>query len=170
MSIMVDIETLGTRPGSAIVAIGAVRFHPKDSDHLYDEFYATINLDQPPMSVDSDTIKWWLRQSDAARLATFADNPTHTLGDALAALARFYRPQEEVWAHGSAFDVVLLEEAYRRYGIPIPWHHRDIRDTRTIYALRPDIQPLFEGMKHNALDDAKHQARWLQRVFGCIRT
>jgi len=46
--IMLDLETMGTSPTSAIVSIGAVKFSPEGG--VTDDFYARIHL---PDAVDS---------------------------------------------------------------------------------------------------------------------
>ena len=66
--IMVDLETLGTAPGSVILSIGAVRFDVEKG--LLDEFYVNIDVESSQrlgLTIDGDTVMWWLKQSDAAR-------------------------------------------------------------------------------------------------------
>src|SRR4051812_37876973 len=67
--IMVDLETMGTAPGSAIVSLGAVAFDPV-AGTLGEEFYRVVSLrscQRAGLSLDPDTIVWWLQQSEAAR-------------------------------------------------------------------------------------------------------
>lgn len=56
MDIMVDIETLGRKPGCVILSIGCVAFDGK-------EFYVNIDpfkmKDEGVFHVDPDTSKWW---------------------------------------------------------------------------------------------------------------
>lgn len=66
-NIMLDLETLGTCPGSVILQIGAVRSN--------NGLERTITIDsclRAGLTVDGDTIGWWLRQSEAARRASLA--------------------------------------------------------------------------------------------------
>lgn len=160
--IMIDLETLGTRPGDAIISLAAVKF---DREFVGDQLFGTIDLDQPKMRIFGSTIKWWMRQSDEARMAAFPEQPTWgSLETALTALDEFY-DGTQVWSHGAAFDIVMLETAYYRLGKRPPWGHRKIRDTRTVYELRPHINPEFIGEKHNCLHDCLNQITHLQLVL-----
>jgi len=65
--IMLDIETLGTDPGATIVSIGAVAF---DADGPGDEFRAAVSptsCQRHGLSIDAETLEWWLTQDAAAR-------------------------------------------------------------------------------------------------------
>lgn len=56
MNIMVDLETLGTKPNSAILSIGAVAF---DDQGLHDEFYCNVDLISSiacGYEIDADTV------------------------------------------------------------------------------------------------------------------
>ncbi len=67
-NIMLDLETMGNTPTSAIIAIGAVRFDKK----IKGKFYGVIDLEsclEDGLTVDASTIMWWMQQSDAARKA-----------------------------------------------------------------------------------------------------
>ncbi len=67
-NVMIDLETLGTRPGSVILSIGAVEF---DRDlGLGREFYVELNQASSitaGLTTDDATVDWWLDQEDAAR-------------------------------------------------------------------------------------------------------
>lgn len=165
--IMLDLETLGTRPGSAIVALGAVSFEPFDNK-LGNFIVGTVGLVQPKMRIEGNTVGWWMKQSQQTREITFPDQPTWpNIEDMLDAFTAFY-DGSELWSHGAAFDIVLLEAAYHRHGRRTPWSYRQIRDTRTLFALRPDVKVPFDGTMHSAIDDACHQAKWVQSVYHAI--
>ena len=54
-------------------------------------------------------------------------------------------------------------------GLKNPIKYRNQRDYRTLKALYPDVIAEFTGTKHNALDDAIHQAKHavaIMRVHG----
>ncbi len=189
--IMVDLETWGTVPGSDIRSIGAVVFDPI-AGTLGDEFYAA--LDNPagrmrngifethlvtgkedyrkyPLTRDPETEKWWADQSAEAQGA-FEDRIDLILG-----LGRFKAWWQErdiglssdharFWAHGPHFDEALLAACYRVAGFDrLPWHYRAPRDTRTIYEAAGGVELPFEGTPHNALDDAKYQARCVVEAY-----
>ncbi len=158
--IMIDLETLGTRPGSVIRSIGAVVFDPY-ANTLGATFYQNIDSDSckaAGLTTDPDTIKWWQDQPQAARDALLLDQVP--IGNALESLAIWWDmvDGDVVWSHGANFDIVLLECAYRAVGQEIPWKFWSTRCCRTILALgnRKSVTPADE--KHHALADAKGQA------------
>ena len=64
--VMVDLETLGTLPGCAIMSVGAVFF---DESGLGDEFCMVARQDnytQAGLAIDADTASWWAQQSPEA--------------------------------------------------------------------------------------------------------
>lgn len=65
--IMLDLETLDTRPSAVIVSIGAVEFDTNGPNPLR-EFYRVLQL--PPQlsrgrTECPETLAWWSRQSEA---------------------------------------------------------------------------------------------------------
>lgn len=69
--LMIDLETMGTKPNAPVVAIGAVFFDPL-SGELGPEYYTAVNLAsamEQGAVPDGDTIIWWLKQSPEARSA-----------------------------------------------------------------------------------------------------
>lgn len=167
---MVDIETLGTRPGSVILSIGAVRF---DESGLGEQFYRAIDVFDSLMHglvVDPDTVGWWREQSAVARGAL---KPALPLREVLAGFTAFVTkpPVPCVWAKGPDFDLVMLGAAYRALGMKQPWSYRNARDVRTMLALAPLGGQLVPGVKHNALDDAVYQAEQVRTAafnLGCV--
>lgn len=166
MNVMVDIETLGVRPGSVVLSIGAVQFSDAG---LGAGFYRAIDVFDSLMcglAVDPETVEWWRKQPPEIRGAVM--NEPHRLEDALRAFAKFIdrRPAEDmVWAKGPDFDLVLLDAAYRAVGLRLPWSYRMARDVRTMVALAPDVEPQQNNAKHNALRDAEYQADHVMRVY-----
>ena len=71
---MLDFETWGTAPGSALRSIGAVMFDPH-SDVIGETFYANFD-DASCIAVglvqDAQTVKWWSDPKQAGASAIFA--------------------------------------------------------------------------------------------------
>ncbi|MBB2819033.1 UNVERIFIED_ORG: hypothetical protein GGD59_002278 [Rhizobium esperanzae] len=157
--LMIDIETLGTSPGSVILSIGATTFDAETGE-FGEEYYAAIDPQSAVdagLTMDVSTLKWWMEQSEGARVAAFAGE--RLLGWALGEFGDYVRRVDatRVWAKPPSFDLVLLESAFRVCHIPIPWHYKTPRDCRTLFDITNATQPDF-GTAHNALDDAKSQA------------
>jgi len=156
--VMLDIETLGTEPGCAIVSIGAVWFGP---DGIADEWYRSIDLESCQiygLTIEAGTMLWWLDQGNDVR-GQLAGG-TH-IDTALRRLNEEIDTDTEVWACPPAFDCIILEAAYDHVGLPVPWEHYQRRCYRTVREEvgLPDLDR--EGDHHNALDDARYQARRL---------
>lgn len=156
MHIMLDIETLGTQPGSAIISIGACSF---DDKGIHDIFYQATRMSSlRHMGVDLDTIVWWMQQSEQAR-GVFTDPDAIDIDQSLIRFKEWYDEARgtHVWAHGASFDPVLMSGAFLHWGLSTPWTYSNIRDTRTLFALSGvRIEP--HGVHHNAKDDAIAQA------------
>jgi len=180
-NVMVDLETLGTRPGCAILSIGAVRFGAsKLSDEsgsrgLGAEFYTVVNrasCAQVHLREERGTLDWWSRQALEARviLAQVDDlDLAVPISDALMAFARFLEPDAPcVWGNGADFDNPILAMAYAACRMPQPWKPYNGRCYRTLKSLRPDVKLVRTGTYHNALDDARTQAEHAVRLLAAI--
>ncbi|WP_096954364.1 exonuclease [Escherichia coli] len=171
--LMIDIETMGKNPNAAIISIGAIFFDPQTGD-MGPEFSKTIDLDTAGGVIDRDVIKWWLKQSREAQSAILTDEIP--LDDALLQLREFIAENSgeffvQVWGNGANFDNTILRRSYERQGIPCPWRYYNDRDVRTIVELGKAIDfdartaiP-FEGERHNALDDARYQAKYVSVIW-----
>lgn len=160
--IMLDLETLGTRPGSVILSIGAVRF---DERAVLGTFYERVDARDAQnrgLSIDADTVLWWMAQSPEAR-AEIAQ-PGWTLPAVLEGFTAWAGEVDELWGNGASFDPVLLAAAYHVCGAVPPWQFWRERCFRTLKETFPDFKPVRAGTHHNALDDAMHQATWLLAI------
>lgn len=96
-----------------------------------------------PLRRDPRTVQWWSEQSSEAQ-AAFVDpvdlkvalgNFSNWLCDLVSAP---YTPSHghtgiTIWSHGASFDPPILAAAYEAVGLPVPWHYRAPRDTRTAF-------------------------------------
>ncbi|EPA5558537.1 3'-5' exoribonuclease [Escherichia coli] len=171
--LMIDLETMGKNPDAPIISIGAIFFDPQTGD-MGPEFSKTIDLETAGGVIDRDTIKWWLKQSREAQSAIMTDEIP--LDDALLQLREFIDENSgeffvQVWGNGANFDNTILRRSHERQGIPCPWRYYNDRDVRTIVELGKAIDfdartaiP-FEGERHNALDDARYQAKYVSVIW-----
>ncbi|ENE6057800.1 3'-5' exoribonuclease, partial [Escherichia coli] len=174
--LMIDLETMGTNTNAPIVVIGAVFFDPQTGE-IGPVFYIVISLTDAMNTgavPDGGTIEWWLKQSSEARAAILTDQVK--LKDALSRFREFIHEYSDekfvqVWGNGATFDNAILRRSYERQGIPCPWRYYNDRDVRTIVELGKTIDfdariviP-FEGVRHNALDDARHQAKYVSAIW-----
>ncbi|EET6904951.1 3'-5' exoribonuclease [Escherichia coli] len=171
--LMIDLETMGKNPDAPIASIGAVFFDPQTGEQG-PEFSKIIDMGTCGGTVDISTIEWWLQRSGEARAAILADRIP--LDDALLQLREFIDENSgeffvQVWGNGANFDNVILRRSYERQEIPCPWRYTNDRDVRTIVALGLvmdfDARSVitFEGERHNALHDARYQAKYVSAIW-----
>lgn len=166
---MIDLETMGFRPTSAIVSIGICHF---DAENILDRFYTPISLSDGlalGCTTDPSTIEWWNKQLPSVRAAwQTPDAPTLLSG--LSSMTKWIQTKSSKgmtcpWGNGADFDLVLLKHAYDKLEADPPWEFYNHRCFRTVKSLF-EVAPLMRrGAHHNALDDAEYQTQWLQRIL-----
>ncbi len=174
--VMVDLETLGQRPGCVILSIGAVAFDPV-AGRFGQQFHTIINRDDciaHGLVEDLETLAWWKRQSPEARavLRRALESPVGLI-PALEAFAAFVKAQAGkvcMWGNGADFDNAILAHTYNLVGIKQPWMFWNSRCFRTLKNLRPEITVPRTGLHHDALADAQHQAEHAVALFAGMRT
>lgn len=161
--LMIDFETLGTKPDTAVVSLGAVIF---DRSGISQEklwlFNLTGQLDGKRRFASGDTITWWMNQGDKAKsvferaqlegilLKNFADEFAAFCPKTL---------DVRVWGNGATFDIPIIEHILEQQGFKPPWKFWNQRCYRTLKACYGIEKSKFEGTKHDALDDARFQAK-----------
>lgn len=190
--IMVDIETFGTGNHSLIISLGAVWFDPNVLGAIKERFYVTIDPIQAQRNgfrVDMPTVMWWMQPEQ--RLAW--DQWTKTMHFppelALQGFSQWLDQLDQIeppppmparedgspginhrtfWANSPAFDCVILRQQYEVMMLPAPWGFRNEMDVRTFKNLpkAKSVCPPQVGLVHNSVDDAEHQARWVQAILG----
>ncbi|MGG6154697.1 3'-5' exonuclease [Salmonella enterica] len=176
--LMIDLETMGKKTNSPIVSIGGVFFDPQ-SGEIGPEFYTAVSLEsamEQGAVPDGDTILWWMRQSPEARAAICVDNAM-SISEVLLKLNNFISCNADnvkylkVWGNGVTFDNVILRGTFERASLPCLWHFSNDHDVRTIVTLGravgfdPKRDMPFEGDMHNALADARHQAKYVSAIW-----
>lgn len=163
--IMLDLETLGTRPGAIVMSAAFVRFS--------DEAHVSLNLSIPEqqtlgLEIDPATHAWWGEQEAKAPGAwARSTSDPQPLTTALPYFAQWLQWAGNgdlssllIWCHGATFDCPLLGEVYRRAGVPCPWQFWNVRDTRTLYDLAGiSVRDYAVPPPHIALNDAIGQTR-----------
>jgi len=145
--IMLDLETMGTGPDAAIIAIGAVELN-RETGQLGREFYEVVDLESAMRAggtVEASTILWWMQQSDEAR-GEFrrAGKPVAQVLQSFTDWIRRGEGDFNIWGNGSDFDNVTLRSAYIRLGLQAPWSHRQNRCFRTVRNEYPEVETQSE--------------------------
>lgn len=177
LEIMLDLEWMGKPPSAAITAIAAVAIC-RETLAVLGDFSIAVSLESSMsygMTVDADTILWWLGQSKEAQ-AQFIDNSSACdLHGALLQLNSFidhhiysdpdaYRPLTKVWGYGATADNEVLKFAYAACGIGKPWSFRVDKCFRTRMDDFPNAWVNY-GTPHVAADDAMAQALTLIETY-----
>lgn len=163
----VDIETLGTRPGSIVLSVAAVPFD-LERGLARDVLYRRISVMDSMVNglvADRDTLNWWASQPREAWdcLAEVKEHRLREVFEELAAfVGHFCAPKCRVWMKGPSFDGVLLQEAALRARTGLPWKYWQERCVRTICDDIAEPERPADNVKHDALSDAMHQARWVR--------
>ena len=169
MDVMLDLETLSTRPESVILTIGAVKFSPWAEDvDAENGLYYRVNVDEQlamNRHVQEETIEWWGRQDAEVREEALGDTGRVSLEEMTRGLNRFLVGVENIWAQGPVFDIAILENLYRQLVKPTPWQFWQIRDSRTLFQVHGDPRDRNRTAAHNALMDCYYQARAVQDIY-----
>jgi hypothetical protein len=165
--VMLDLETMSTASNACICSIGAVKFDTEKG--ITSKFYVTVDArDCKRLGLDfsASTLAWWKKQNRKALDMLLEDNMP--LQEALIKFSAWYGKKSLwTWGCGSDFDNVIMKNAYDAVGMKLPWKYGDNRCYRTMRALFPEIEGGERvGTYHNALDDARYQAKHLIRILG----
>jgi hypothetical protein len=171
--LMLDIETMGNESFSSILSIGAVEFDI-ETGKTGKEFYVNVDLQSCMdlgLIVNASTIMWWMQQNEQARKDLVKKNAL-SIQKALLEFLEFCNKDYEIWGNSARFDCGILQNAYNKAGIPIPWDFRKERCVRTLVSFAPEIKYNYNsiGTAHNAIDDCKFQIGYcseIWRFFNC---
>jgi hypothetical protein len=167
---MIDLETLGVDPDTAIMTLGAVKFDPYTNAEPHSELYMRLDVEEQTetynRTINDDTLAWWASQSQAIQDEAFGDHDRVTVDEFTNALNRWCVGLDQIWCQGPTFDFVILTDFYRMAGKPCPWNYWQIRDSRTLFALMPvDPRKSIQEELHNALADSYYQAKCVQQTY-----
>jgi hypothetical protein len=156
--VMLDVETLGTKSTAAIIQIGACYFD-RETGEIGDKFKCNIIPDLKLFTADWDTIKWWLLQSDEARLSVTGD--AVRVDTAVRDLYDFLdRDDICMWSHAT-FDAPIVENMFNSMGLKSPVRYSRMRDIRTLMDIAEHrSEKERSGVHHDALDDCLFQVSY----------
>lgn len=172
VDVMVDIETLGTKSESTIFQIAAIAFDINTGEH-YSTFNKLVDIAKnETMTVDGDTIKWWLNTNKVlltSLLNSGTGSSESTLIDFHDWLVNLTETKEDLylWGNGILFDNKMIQTQLQKINLDYPIHYKNDRDVRTILELaafktgksEQEIKALYANGKdeHDALNDVEYQ-------------
>ena len=170
--VMIDIETLGTKPGSVVFSVGAVPFSADGVEE--GERWVMGVQDQLNMglTVDADTLAWWLKRAKSGEAevlmrALGAPDPMERV-EMWARLRDWIGEDTVVWANGPDFDLRCLEALKWTFTktYETPWRYWNCRCFRTWRKVLGWGKP---DNGHDALEDARKQAEVVAMWLGSER-
>lgn len=169
MDVMLDLETLSTRPEAVILTIGAIKFDPY-TDYIDGDkgLYHRVDVDEQialGRHVQEETVQWWGKQDPEVFEEAMGEGSRVSLDAMCADLNRFLVGVENIWAQGPVFDIAILENLYRQLIKPTPWQFWQISDSRTMFKAHGDPRVKGRAGHHNALADCVYQAQGIQKIF-----
>jgi hypothetical protein len=188
MDIMIDIETLGLAPNSAVIQIGAAQFELGGDGIVGKPFLVSVNQDYYYQQgviehngyfVDPSTEAWWQEQPEAA-LKSLTMNLLDSPQEAEDALRQWMRRSgfvtgndfsSCVWSQGY-LDVLCLENIARQNAKRPVWEFYQVRDSRTMIRemtrnfIPPDLSNILPDnlVLHRGDHDAIRQVYTLQHA------
>lgn len=167
--VMLDLETLGTRPDTVILTLGAVKFNPF-TDEIYGDktLYIKPDVDEQltmHRTIDEDTVAWWGKQSTEVYEEAMGTEGRIVIEEFLNQLCKFIVGADRIWCQGPVFDIAILENLMRQTGRPIPWVFWRIRDSRTLLQALGDSRDPNRAQAHNAMADCIYQAQAVQQAI-----
>lgn len=171
---MVDIESLGTSPGCVIISMAAVPFELNGMRREGKVWSIDIASSlYEGLFIQGETLTWWISQKPET-LRKQQTDPL-PLRHVLAKFAQYIEEERtsSLWAHGSTFDIPILDVAYRRVGFDTPWAYRGVRDTRTLFWLArlKGWEPRHAEKpsdKHDPKADCHRQVTWVLAALAVL--
>lgn len=176
--IMLDLETLSLHPEATVVSIAAVQFNRKTGE-VGEEFEVSLDIMTQMINgakVDQSTLDWWTKQDTQAKhslVSAVVERPI----DACAQLALWIQENVKdlsntnLWGNGVTADNTWLRNLFTRHSdIPFPIPYWCDTDVRTLVNLEnyDEVKKRagkFEGTKHSAIDDCKHQIKLVHQAY-----
>ena len=153
INITFDLETCALCPTAAVMSIGAVAWNADAEDNPFTEgfpgdycFYRHVDLRSSfvdGFTFDSKTSEWWATQNEDAKkaLLEYDDVTLLPIDSVIKEFFSFIQyVQEEtfakevkLWSQGTDFDIAILRNICKKYGIEVPVSHKNFRDHRTFF-------------------------------------
>lgn len=164
--IMIDIETLGIKPGAVITEISLVFFDPSTTIALPNvgkKYYLDIQEQlKHGLKINEDTLKWRIEHGYNSEAKT----PFICVRDLNNILCTSISTDDVLWAKAPSFDKVLLEALFNIFKLPIPWVYSQWQDVRTIQSYIDKSRiPFNSDLAHDSLYDCEYQIQLVYEFY-----
>ena len=165
--VMIDLETLSTRPDAVVLTLGGIKFDPYTDQAPHDPLYFRVDVDSQTAlgrHVMDDTLNWWATQPKEIAEDALGEGDRISLAEFTQKLNKWCVGTDIFWCQGPLFDYAILQNLYAQLNQPCPWNYWQIRDSRTLFSLYKENET-SKPDAHNALADCDYQAKKVQRYY-----
>ncbi len=181
LEMMVDLETLDTKPSAVVLSVGAViwetMYNPASDALSYDireRFMRVLDMEEQftrGRTVSQSTLLWWQDQDSTAKAEAF--NPVRqsveTVLDDFMAFVSHYSFEDSAdkkikafWASPVAFDLPIWEDLAMTFSGYVPWRYNQRYDVRTVVreaniSAKNHEDPELVGIPHTPIYDCEWQ-------------
>lgn len=196
INITFDLETCALCPTAAVMSIGAVAWNADAEDNPFTDgfpgdycFYRHVDLRSSfvdGFTFDGKTSEWWATQNEDAKkaLLEYDDVPLRSIDGVIEDFFSFIQHVQEetsakevnLWSQGTDFDIAILRNICRKYGIRVPVSHKNFRDHRTFFMEGAKIirgkagVDLDEHKSYQLIDEYDGPGEPHNPVFDCKRS
>jgi exodeoxyribonuclease VIII len=184
IDVMLDLETLGLGNTPVISQLSAVIFDIETGTTFeeYNEKVSPQSCVKLGLKIDAGTVEWWLKQDQSILENVIVKSITggKNIKEVLATFSNFLKDIKKthkakeirIWGNGTLADNKWLESAFDLAQVEKPFKYWEHSDVRTLVDLgwrltgvdhKKDLK--FEGEKHNAIDDCKHQIKYCSAIY-----
>lgn len=171
---MIDLETLDTRPKAIVLSVGAViweTFQDEDGNlsyHVWERFLRRPEIDPQVIfgrTISEETLLWWQKQTVDARAEAF-DKDRQPIGQVMIDLKTLAGKYDvnHFWASPDTFDFPIMESLAEDVGLlsMLPWSYRQKYDVRTVvneasYSASAHKAEGLAGVPHTPVFDCEWQ-------------
>lgn len=188
LDIMLDLETFGVESNAVIIQLSAVPFNIETGevfDIHFNQLINPVSCVEKGLSVSGSTVEWWLKQNSSVVNKVFVEsikssnNLEFVLRDFAGYIGQLKRELKvsdvRIWGNGILADNRWLSSAYKAANVDLPWKYFEDSDVRTLvdigkrlFNFDPKKDMPFEGEKHNAIDDCKHQIKYCCAIYSLL--
>lgn len=171
--VMIDIETLGNKPGVVLLSISAVSFEIEtgETSQIFHQDIDVQSCVDKGLTIDGETVLWWLTQDKQAQEKITDVSHRNKLTNVLRQFGMWLHDwnskDAKIWGNSARFDLGILAAAYNACNMRLPWEFYNEADVRTLVLFAPQIkkETAFEGIPHNGIDDCKHQIKYCSKIY-----
>ena len=186
LHLMLDLETKAKTPRSMIMQIGAIVFTPNEDGSgfkkcVFDTFFLNIEdvRESDVYDIDPETISWWEEKDKKDAWKRYIESEDKVpIKEALEKFSDFvtdYRISK-LWAKPSRFDFSIIEYAFNKEGVKIPWFHGNVNCLRSVISINEskfikDKRSYFEERRvqvKDILNDRNIDLLEHNPVYDCI--